>query len=378
LEACVGEIKDAVFVCEQAGGLLAHRLHQLGHSVATTALYAQVDQARFISANFSDFARLGIDNLREISFSIGRLNLAEVPQWTFLWSTEWSDIDIWLPGLLLFFVPLVSGGSQFIASAINRKVTPTPAAAEGAGKSMQTMMMLMPLMSVYFGFILPGALGFYWTIGTALQIFQDLWLTKKYTKVLDAEDEEKNKMRKAKDEEIEAKRLETERKKAEGIVERNPNTSKRKMQKNEKQEQIEKTAEWEKKNAPPAIVKNEPGRIGERRYARGRAYDADRFSSSPQNTETIDDESEEALDTSETNDNMILDEIEELEDSETGDDEQEEYLDTSETGDNTHADELEELDNSEFDDDDDDDYDDAPPTVQLDTMRIDSEEDQRE
>ncbi|MCL2392111.1 MAG: membrane protein insertase YidC [Oscillospiraceae bacterium] len=287
LEACVEIYANGVYICEVAGGAIAHRLHetgftqQLAQGFGGGGLYLEMEQATWISRHwdqFSDFVGYG---LQQISFYLGPMNLGHQPLWDFFWheSTDWSHVDGWLPGLLLFFIPLVSGGAQFVSAAITRKVSPQPQVQEGAGKSMQTMMMLMPLMSVYFGFILPAALGFYWTIGTILQIGQDLWLNKKYTKILDAEDAERNRLRAIKEAEIEAKRLETERKKAEGIVEKNPNKSKRKQQINEKQERLEKTAEWEKKHTPPSDAEEvlEPSREGKRRYARGRAYDPERY-----------------------------------------------------------------------------------------------------
>ena len=262
------------------GGALFNKLSDLNFEPTLNSIYVEIEQAQFITAHFSEFARLNIENLREVSFNLfPQMNLGAQPQWDFLWTTTWSNPDIWMPGLMLFIIPLVSGGSQFISSYLNRKMTPASPTAEGAGKSMQTMMMLMPLMSVWFGFILPAALGFYWTVGTVCQIGQDLWLNKRYTRILDAEEEERNKWRKKKEAEIEAKRVETERKKSEGVVvEQNPNTSKRKKQKGEKREHLEKAAEWEKKNSPADTEKkDEPSRVGDRRYARGRAYDPDRY-----------------------------------------------------------------------------------------------------
>ena len=259
------------------GAILA-QLKSMGFESTVQPYYIQVDQAQFISANFSKFADLS-SALRPLDFSMGILNLGAQPQWNFLWTTDWSNVTIWLPGFLLFLIPLLSGGSQFVASGINRKMNPT-VTPEGQGKSMQTMMMLMPLMSVYFAFITPAALGFYWMIGTVLQIAQDVWLTKRFTRILDAEDAVRNEERKKKEAEIEAKRLETERKKAEGLVERNPNTSKRRKQKIDKQEQLGRAADWEKKNAPPE-EKFEPSRVGNRHYARGRAYDPDRYTRTP-------------------------------------------------------------------------------------------------
>jgi len=275
------DLLSQVPLADGSVGAIFAKLQELGFVSTIQPYYIQVDQAQFISANFSHFAGLS-DALRPMDFHLGILNLGAQPQWDFLWTADWSSVSTWLPGLLLFFIPLVSGGTQFIASAINRKTTPA-ASPDGQGKSMQMVMMLMPLMSVYFAFITPAALGFYWTVGTVLQIAQDIWLTKKYTKILDAEDYARNEERIKKEAEIEAKRIESERKKAEGLlVERNPNTSKRKKQKSDKQEQLDKAAEWEKKNAPPD-EKQEPSRVDGRRYARGRAYDPDRYSKANEN-----------------------------------------------------------------------------------------------
>jgi len=266
----------------EEGGRIYERLNEVGfESTAINQFYLELEQTQFISAHFDQFREFVQYGLQQLSFNWGPVNLGQQPQWTFFWheSTDWSYLHGWLPGLILFLLPLLSGGMQFINAHITRKVTPQMPQQEGAGKSMQTMMMMMPLMSVFFGFTLPAALSVYWTTGTVLQIFQDLWLNKKYTKILDAEDEVRNKQRKAKEAEIEAKRIETERKKAEGIIEENKNKSKRNKQKEEKQEKREKAAEWEKKTAPPSDKEEvyEPSRVGKRKHARGRAYDPDRY-----------------------------------------------------------------------------------------------------
>ena len=98
---------------------------------------------------------------------------------------------------------------------------------------------------------------------------------------MDAEDAAKNEQQRIKEAELEAKRLETERKKSENKTEINPNTSKKKQQKTERQEQLEKAVEWERKNQKvPEKEEDNPSRVGNRRYARGRAYDPNRFKQS--------------------------------------------------------------------------------------------------
>jgi len=274
------------------GGAISNVLHATGFENWLTDYYVQIAQAQWISdpSRFEHFAMLS-ENLRRIDFTFLGLNLGEQPRWNFLWTTNWGDSSIWVSGFILFLLPLLSAGSQYLSTAINKKVNPagTP---EGQGGSMKIMMTLMPLMSVYFGFIVPAALSLYWMVGTLLQIIQDVILTKRYTRKLDAEDVVKNEERIKKEAEIEAKRLESERKKAEGLIERNPNTSKRKKQKSSKQEQIDKAAQWEKINSP-IDEKYEPSRVGDRRYARGRAYDPDRYTMSATDLAGADDNESE-------------------------------------------------------------------------------------
>ena len=268
---------DDKILAVQEEATLTRKFQELGYEFPERAdAYEQIKWAQFIANNFEEFQKLDIASLRVMDFRFLGIDLGQTPQWNFLWTSNRNESDSWLAGFALFLIPLISGGVQFAASIVNKKVNPVASTPDGQGKSMQTMMMLMPLISVYFAFITPGALGFYWTIGTVIQVGQDIWLTKMYTKKLDAEDAVKNAERMKKEAEIEAKRIETERKKAEGLIEQNPNTSKRKKQKNTRQENLEKAAEWEKKNAP-ADEKYEPSRVGNRRYARGRSYDPDRY-----------------------------------------------------------------------------------------------------
>jgi len=279
----------------EEGGAIFTKLTQLGQAaLLEDVAYAEVKTAQFISENWDAFKNLGIEGLQRVSFMLGDLNLTQVPDFR-IWDYPWHDPGAWAPMLILAMFPVISGAAQFVSMHIMRKLSPT-GSPEGAGGTAANVMKFMPLLSVFFGFMFPAALSLYWTIGTILQIGQDIWLTKKYTKILDEEDAEKEKNRAERESELEAKRLETERLKAEGLAERNRNTSKRKKQKSEKQDQREKAAEWEKKNAPPEEAKeekDEPGRVGKRRYARGRAYDPDRYKKGKNKKADDDDEYEE-------------------------------------------------------------------------------------
>ena len=84
--------------------------------------------------------------------------------------------------------------------------------------------------------------------------------------------------------EIERRREETERMRAAGETTKNPNTSKKKIQANQKQQDDERKAALEReeraaKRERLGIKETEQpaSQVGNRRYARGRAYAPDRF-----------------------------------------------------------------------------------------------------
>ena len=246
--------------------------------------YIQIKQAQFISNNFEAFRSIS-DQLRQIDYTFLGMDLGAQPDWQFFWKTTWSDPNKWLHDLLLFLLPIVSGVVAYFSSKVNMQMS--PAADNQQQSSNKTMMLLMPLISVIFAFSMPSAIGVYIIASTLFAMIQDIILTKHYTKIMDAEDAAKNEQRRIKEAELEAKRLEAERRKLENKTGVNPNTSKKKQQKTERQEQLEKVAEWERKNSKaPGKEEDNPSRVGDRRYARGRAYDPDRFTrSSKENPE---------------------------------------------------------------------------------------------
>jgi YidC/Oxa1 family membrane protein insertase len=259
-----------------------------------------------IYSEIENFAELLAANLQHVNYGFLGMNLSVQPQWDFLWNpilvNEAIDTVLhtsWIAGFGLFLIPFLAAATQFLSMKINRNFTPQPAGPDGQqAKGMMMVMKFMPLMSIYIGFITPAALGFYWLLSSAFQTVTDVWLNKVYLKKVEAEEAVKNAERDKKEAELEAKRQETERLKAEGKITENKNTSKRKKQRGSRQEQNEKAAEWERKKKPEKRkpMRDEPGRVGDRRYARGRAYDPNRYKNagSGVNTATDDDVSEDS------------------------------------------------------------------------------------
>ena len=227
-----------------------------------------------------------VDGLMNVDFGFLGLNLGQQPKWNFFLNTDWSDASVWLPALGLFLIPFISAFLSWASMKISNMSNPPQAQNAQTEASMKSMTLMMPLMSIWICFVMPAAMGIYWIANSVFGIVRDFVLTKVYRKQLDKEMAERDAARSQREMEIEAKRLETERLKAEGKTTINANTSKKKIQANEKQKMDERKAALDK--AERAARRERRGekeyekpasQVGDRRYARGRAYDPNRFSS---------------------------------------------------------------------------------------------------
>ena len=142
-----------------------------------------------------------------------------------------------------------------------------------------TMMLMMPLFSVYIGFVAPAGLSLYWFLQGLLGMIQDVFLTKRYKKFYDAEDAVKQ----AKAAEQAAIEAERERVRAQRRAE-NPDgmvgsASKKKLQQREKNEQAAKEAAYlAQQNGANGGGEAQTSRQDEDRpFRRGRNYDPHRY-----------------------------------------------------------------------------------------------------
>lgn len=261
------------------GGALLTRLTELGFSSTANAAYVELEQSRFISQHFADFAGIS-DKLVNINYSFLGLDLGSMPKLKF-WANGWTWASIGL-----FLIPVVSALFSWLQMKVSTATNPAPAPANDQARRQGNMMnLMMPLMSLYIGFIMPAALGVYWIYGSILALIQELILNKVYGKQLEAESAERDARMKAREAEWERKRQETERLKAEGKTQENANTSKKKQQARQRAEldEMRAAAAREERAAKRAAMGLPPeeeipaSQVGSRRYARGRAYVPDRF-----------------------------------------------------------------------------------------------------
>ena len=247
--------------------------------------YEEIELTKILHENW-DLVQTGLadkldPNLLNVDFSFIGLNLGDQPQWNFFTKGDWTWAAIGL-----FLIPFVSAALSWASMQISTKLNPVAAAGDnGQAQAMsKSMNMIMPLTSIWICFIMPAAMGIYWIANSVFGIVRDVLLTKAFSKQLAIEDAEREARRSAREKELEAKRLETERLKAEGKTEVNVNTSKKKLQAGEKQRWEERRAALER--ADRAARRERLGvkeqekpasQVGNRRYARGRAYVPDRF-----------------------------------------------------------------------------------------------------
>ena len=259
--------------------------------------YDQVIAAGAISTYATEIAAaipgISAEALHGINFNFLGINLGAIPDWKF-WAWDafnWANIGA-------FLIPLISTGSQFLQMWISQKTNDSVITNEKgvqdeelaknsqAAQQSKSMMMMMPLMTLWIGFTVSAGLSLYWFIGGLVRMISDPIMTKHYRKVYDAEDAERLK-RAMEQEAIEAEkeRIRAERRAAnpEGQTQ---NTSKKKLQKKQQlEEEAAKTAAAREYAAKKGISVEEAeaqrtcmSGIPSRPYCKGRNYDPNRYS----------------------------------------------------------------------------------------------------
>ncbi|MBQ4381834.1 MAG: membrane protein insertase YidC [Oscillospiraceae bacterium] len=252
----------------QEGGAILTKLTELGFQSTANAGYIQIAMSKFISEHFSSFSGIS-DKLVAIDYKFLGLDLGETPNFR-VWEYTSENMAANL-GLLL--VPIIAAALSYAVTAVSQKLNP-PADPQAAATT-SSMNLMMPIMTLVFCFMMPAALGIYWIMGSILSIIQEIVLTNYYKGILATETREIDERRKKREAELEAKRAETERLRAEGATLENESTSKKKKAQREKAQRAE--AERQYQDSLTGEDKYEPSRVGHRKYARGRAYDPDRY-----------------------------------------------------------------------------------------------------
>ena len=228
-----------------------------------------------------------------IDFSFLGVDLSATPMFN-IFSDKWVW-DVNHVGGAIF--PLLSAGSQLLSMALSMKMNNSvitnekgiqdkEAAKESqAAQQSKMMMWIGPIMSLWIGYSMPAALSLYWFAQGIVTTLSDVYLTKKYRKIYDAEDAVRLQLAMEEEAlEAEKERIRAERRAAnpDGIT---ANTSKKKMQQAKQREQeAAKAAAAREYAAKKGIAPEEEEKentamsgIPSRPYCKGRAYDPNRY-----------------------------------------------------------------------------------------------------
>ena len=229
---------------------LAESLGYIAATEGNAVAYEQIYLSKFIHEHWENFAGK-FDGLLDVNYQFLGLDLAETAS-NVMGQFPHGGWAVW--GLLL--LPFIAAALQLVMSIASMK-----ASSNTMNGSNKMMLYLFPLMTIWMGFMFPAALCLYWIVNSAFSAVQELLLNKVFAKALDREETEKE-------------REKREKRAAKMMAQREQMMQQQAQQQGKKPQQSaskkKKSAESENKEKRSSTT--EAGRVGNRPYARGRAY----------------------------------------------------------------------------------------------------------
>ena len=260
-------------------------IHASGVDLGKNSYYAQLAAAGHLGEFIPELKELALFSgakLREMNFSFLGIELSGIPTWRF-WTCEgWGEIG-------LFLIPVFSAGFQAISMVISQKMNnqvatnadgeKDAAAAKTANQTTATMLIMMPLMSLWIGYSMPAAISVYWIAQAVFGMVQEIILNNRFKKAYAEEDEIKRKaaeIRRQTEAEKERQRQLRREQNPDGIV---GDVSKKKLRQQEKEAAEKAAREYEAKRNPQDAREEDRPLSGdaERPFCKGRAYEAGRY-----------------------------------------------------------------------------------------------------
>ena len=191
-----------------------------------------------------------------INFDFFGIDLSQVPQLMF-----WKDGLSW-GSIGLFLLPVISAALSVVTMLVTQKTNQMN--RDQAPPKMNISLILMgPIMSLWIGFALPAGMCIYWIANSLLGMVQEVICGRMLRKDYEAAQKEmEEQAAKAKEAEKERRRIAAEKKAAALAAGKDPKKA------------------HQKKNKEPGVDLS-ASREGLRAYARGRAYDPNRYPITP-------------------------------------------------------------------------------------------------
>ena len=234
---------------------LAESLGYVAATEGNAVAYEQIYLTKFIHEHWDSFVGK-FDGLLDVNYQFLGLDLAETAS-NVMGQFPHGGWAVW--GLLL--MPFIAAALQLVMSIASMK-----ASSNTMNSSNKMMLYLFPLMTIWMGFMFPAALCLYWIVNSAFSAVQELLLNKVFAKALDREETEKE-------------REKREKRAAKMMAQREQMMQQQAQQQGKKPQpsasKKKKSAEPEKKDKRSSTT--EAGRVGNRPYARGRAYSENHY-----------------------------------------------------------------------------------------------------
>ena len=132
---------------------------------ASKNVASELTLAGMINQNFA-VAAAAVPEVIQMDYTFLGMNLTE--------TASFSNLNI------LWLIPVLSGLTSLLSTWLMQQKQKKDNPQMAQSTSMMTMM--MPMMSVYFGFVLPAGVGIYWIMNNLLTSLQDLILNKYFEK----------------------------------------------------------------------------------------------------------------------------------------------------------------------------------------------------
>ena len=133
-----------------------------GHVFERGSYYTQINLLSIVKENPEIFSSIDseiVGKILDFDMNLFGLDMGVVPEFTLMYEGGFN----WY-----LLIPILCGVFQLIQTIFMQKSNPSNQQAGG----MNIMLYMMPLMSVYIGFIVPAAAGFYWTLSAVVQLIQ--------------------------------------------------------------------------------------------------------------------------------------------------------------------------------------------------------------
>ena len=163
-------IQPLTYFMQLTGDQIAQIAELLNYQIGGNYHY-QIELATLIYENFDKVAHVA-GNLMQVNFSLGPISMAAKP--------TFSQVSV------LWLLPIVSGATSYLMSWLQQKMNPMQQSNPQMQGSNKMMMLMMPLMSIWFVFMLPVGLTWYWICNNVLaavqEVLMSIWTKKQLEK----------------------------------------------------------------------------------------------------------------------------------------------------------------------------------------------------